>query len=105
MCGAQKERRTSPPMTAVEDAAGSAPSRGSPGLESEGPLRRLRRLDADALQLEHANLGRRAARRGEAPDLAAGRQDPVAGDDQGHRILGHGLADIARGLVPGPERL
>ena len=35
----------------------------------------------------------------------AGRQDPVAGDDQGHRIPGHGFADIARGFRPGAELL
>jgi hypothetical protein len=42
-------------------------------------LRRAGRLDMNALQLEHADLGRRAARRGKTTNLAAGRQDPVAG--------------------------
>src|SRR5436190_19029272 len=50
-------------------------------------------------------LRRRAPRRGEAPDLAAGGQDPMAGNDQRHRILGHSLADIARGLRAGAELL
>ena len=53
----------------------------------------------NALQLEHADLSRRAAWRGKTTDLAAGRQDPVAGDDQRHRILGHGFTDVARGLI------
>ena len=77
----------------------------SPGLEPKRLLSRLRWLDMNALQLEHADLGRRAAWRGKTTNLAAGRQDPVAGDDQRHRILGHGLTDIARGLWPGAEFL
>jgi hypothetical protein len=51
----------------------------------------------NALQFEHVHLRRRAPRRGEAPDLAAGGQDSMAGNDQ-HRILGYSLADIARGV-------
>jgi len=57
----------------------------------------------NALQLKHADLGRRTARRGKTTNLTAGRQDPVTGDDQRHRIPGHGLTDIARGLRPGTE--
>ena len=57
----------------------------------------------NALQLEHANLGRRTARRGKTANLAAGCQDPVTGNDQRHRIPGHGLTDIARGLPPGTQ--
>jgi hypothetical protein len=36
-------------------------------------------------------------------DLAACRQNPVTGDDQRHRVSGHGLTDIARGFRPGAE--
>src|SRR5207247_4926771 len=57
----------------------------------------------NALQLEHADLRHRAAWRGKAANLTTGRQDPVAGDDQRHRIVGHGLTDIARGLWPHAE--
>src|SRR5438876_8261962 len=39
------------------------------------------------------------------PILPPARQDPVAGDDQGHRIPGHSLADVARGFWPGAEFL
>jgi hypothetical protein len=56
---------------------------------------RSRLLDMNALQLEHAHLGRRSWR-GETADPASGRQDPMAGDDQRHRISGHGLADLAQ---------
>src|SRR6202045_2767645 len=77
----------------------------SPGLEPKRLLSRLRRLDMNAFQLEHADLGRRAAWRGKTTNLAAGRQDPVAGDDQRHRVLCHRLTDIARGLWPGAEFL
>ena len=47
------------------------------------------------------------AGRGENPrrDLAARRQDPVAWDDQGNGIPGHGLADVARRLAAGPNLL
>ena len=38
-------------------------------------------------------------------NLAACRQDPVAGDDQRDRIVGHGLADIARSFRSGAEFL
>ena len=57
------------------------------------------------LQREHADLGRRAAWRGETTNLAACRQDPVAGDDQRHRIVRHGLTDIARSFRSGTEFL
>jgi hypothetical protein len=57
----------------------------------------------NALQLKHADLGRRTARRGKTTNLTAGRQNPVTGDDQRHRIPGHGLTDIARGLRPGTK--
>src|SRR5262249_53617299 len=73
--------------------------------EPEGSLRRWRRLEADALQFQHAALRRRAAGRGKAADLAAGGQDAVAGDEQGDRIRRHGLAAIARGLRTGAEFL
>src|SRR5207249_4891096 len=74
-----------------------------PNLETKRLLSRLRRLDVNALQLEQADLGRRAARRRKTTGLTARRQDPVAGDDQRHRIVGHGLPDIACGLWPGAE--
>ena len=57
----------------------------------------------NALQREHADLGRRAAWCGKTTNLTAGREDPVAGDDQRHRIPGHGLTDIAGGFWPGTE--
>jgi hypothetical protein len=59
----------------------------------------------NALQREHADLGRRAAWSGKTANLTAGRQDPVAGDDQRHRIPGHGLTDIARSFWPGAKLL
>jgi len=59
----------------------------------------------DPLQLEHADLGRRAARRGESTHLVPGGQHPVAGDDQWNRISGHGLPDIARRFGSGAEFL
>lgn len=59
----------------------------------------------NALQFEHADLGRRAAWRGKTANLPAGCQDPVAGDDERHRIPGHRLTDIARRLWPGAEFL
>src|SRR5215831_8519431 len=59
----------------------------------------------NALQRKHASLGRRAAWRRKTANLAAGRQDSVAGNDQRDRILGHRLTDIARDLRPGPELL
>jgi putative ABC transport system substrate-binding protein len=59
-----------------------------------------------AYSADWGELGRRmATRRGKPPDLAAGRQDPVAGDHQGYRIPGHGFADIACGLRLGAELL
>ena len=76
-----------------------------PSSEPKRPLSRSRWLEMNALQLEHAHLGRRAAWRGKTTNLAAGRQDPVAGDDQRHRILGHGLTHITRGLWPGTDFL
>src|ERR1700719_4319559 len=57
------------------------------------------------LQREHADLSRRAAWRGKTTNLTAGRQDPVAGDDSCHRILGHGLTDIPRSFWPGAKFL
>src|SRR5579883_3460962 len=76
-----------------------------PYSESERPLGGCWRRDMNALELEHADLGRRAPWRRKAADPAAGSQDPVAGDDQRHRILGHRLADIAGGLGPGAKLL
>jgi hypothetical protein len=43
--------------------------------------------------------------RGKTTNLTAGREDPVAGDDQRHRIPGHGLTDIARRFWPSAEPL
>ena len=51
------------------------------------------------------SLRRRAAGRGEAADFAAGGQDPVTGNDQGRRIAGHRLADVARRLAAGADLL
>jgi hypothetical protein len=59
----------------------------------------------NAFQRKHAYLGRRAAWRGKTANLAAGRKDPVAGDDQRDRIPGHGLTDIARSFWPGTKLL
>jgi len=42
---------------------------------------------------------------GKTANLTSGRKDPVAGDDQRHRIPGHGLTDIARSFWPGAELL
>jgi hypothetical protein len=68
-------------------------------------LRRWGWLDVNAFQSKHADLGRRAAWRGKTTNLTPCRQDPVAGDDQRHRILRHGLADIACGFGSGAEFL
>jgi hypothetical protein len=59
----------------------------------------------NALQREHASLGRRAAGRRKTTNFAASRQDPVARDEKGHRIPRHGLANITRGFRSGPEFL
>src|SRR5215472_17470817 len=76
-----------------------------PPLKPERLLCRPCRLDLNALQREHADLGRRTAWRGKTTSLTPGRQDPVAGDHQRHRILRHGLADIARGFRSSAEFL
>ena len=57
----------------------------------------------NTFEFEHADLGGRAAWRGKAAHLAAGSQDPMARDDQRHRIFGHGLADISRRFWAGAE--
>src|SRR5262249_55845952 len=51
-----------------------------PPLKPERLLCRPCRLDVNALQREHANLGCRAAWRGKTTNLTPCRQDPVAGD-------------------------
>ena len=66
------------------------------GLEAERLLRGGRRPDPHAFERQHLLLGRRAARRGEAADLAARRQDAMAGNDQRHRIGPERLAGLAR---------
>src|SRR5688572_5360422 len=66
-------------------------------------LRTFRRPDLDAFQVEHPNLGYRAARSRKSTDLAAGGQDPVTGNDQRYRIAGHGSTYVARSLWPTPE--
>src|SRR5215471_7521344 len=76
-----------------------------PPLKPERLLYRSRWLDLNALQREHADLGCRAAWRGKTTNLTPRRQNPVAGDHQRHRILRHGLADIARGFRSGGEFL
>src|SRR6185295_1744606 len=63
-------------------------------LEAESLLGWWRRREA-AFQLEHPLFGRRAAGCGEAAELAAGREHPMARNDQRHRILRHRLADAA----------
>ena len=65
------------------------------------PKRKLRLvsfhgLDLNALEFEHTALGSRPARGGEAADPVARRKDPVARNDQGHRIACHRLTDFAR---------
>src|SRR5215471_13000348 len=74
-------------------------------LEPKGSLRLRPWLHMDPLQLEHADLDRRAARRGESTHRVPGGQHPVAGDDQWNRIPGHGLTDIARHFGSGAEFL
>jgi hypothetical protein len=74
-------------------------------LESESLLRRLWRVKANALQFEHTGLRFRAARRGETADLATRGQHSVTGNDQGHRIFGHRLADVARRFAAGADLL
>jgi hypothetical protein len=64
-------------------------------------LCRWRWPDMNALQREHASLGCRTAWRGKTANLAACRQDPVARDDQGHRITRHGPANITGGFRSG----
>src|SRR5215831_7204580 len=76
-----------------------------PPLKPERLLCRSRWLNPNAFQREHPDLGRRAAWRGKPTNLAPRRKDPVARDHQRHRILGHGLADIARGFRSGAEFL
>src|SRR5215472_15106317 len=76
-----------------------------PPLKPERLLCRPCRLDVNALQREHADLGRRAAWRGKTTNLTPCRQDSVAGDHQRHGVLRHGLADIARGFRSGAELL
>jgi len=76
-----------------------------PLLKPERLLCRSCRLDLNALQREHPDLGCRAVWCGKTTNLTSRRQDPVAGDDQRHRILRHGLADIARAFRSGAEFL
>ena len=57
---------------------------------------------------EHADLGRRAARRGKTANLTAGRQDPVAGNkaarpDFWPSLDQHRAQPPARRRVPSPE--
>lgn len=59
----------------------------------------------NTLQFEHTDLRSRAPRRRKAADFAASRQYAMARDDQRHRILGHGFADIASGFRSGAEFL
>ena len=75
----------------------------APRSKRERSLSRSRGRDVNALQLKHADFSRRATRRGKTTNLTAGRQNPVTGDDQRHRIPSHGSTDIARGLRPGTE--
>ena len=84
---------------------GSCRRRPVRGLELEGSLRRSSRREGDALQFEHAPFGGYAARCGKAAELTARGQHPVAGDDEGYRVMGHGLADIAGGLRPSAQLL
>ena len=72
-------------------------------LKLERLLRRSWWLEVDALQRQHMLFCRRAARRRKTTELPAGRQHPVAGDDQRHRIPDHGLTDIARSFWPGAK--
>src|SRR5580704_6650147 len=69
-------------------------------LKRQHPLRWPLRLEIDPLQFEHTALRRRAAGCREAADLAAGRQDAVAGDDERDRVLRHRLTDVAGALRP-----
>src|SRR5580698_4413080 len=85
-------------------AEGLLSGRGIACLEQR-TLSRWWRLDMNTLQLEHSELGGRAARRGKTTNLAASCQDPVARDDQRDRVLGHGLTHIARGFWPRTQLL
>jgi hypothetical protein len=67
-----------PPVALARGTAKAAPlpprsARRGPGSEGEGSLRRDGRRQIDALEREHAELGRSAAGRRETADLAAGR--------------------------------
>ena len=74
-------------------------------LEPKRSLDRSRWRNMNAFQLEHADLGHRAAWRGKTIDLTASRQHPVAWNDQRHRVFRHGLTNIARSLRPSADFL
>jgi hypothetical protein len=78
-----------------------------PRSEREGPLSRSRWLDVTALQLKHADLGRRTARRGKTTNLtdairlAEASRDIVAQAFAAERYgqyLGHPLAQYEKSL-------
>src|SRR5262245_16969958 len=83
-------------------ALGNSPDK---GLELKGFLRRGWRRERNAFQRKHAPLGAGAAGCRKAAKLAAGRQNAVTGNNQRHRIMGHGLTDVARSLRSGAELL
>ena len=85
------------------DDPASAVAGGLAASKPERLLCRWRRLQVNPLQREYTDLGRRATWRGKSADLPICRQDPVAGNDQRHRIRRHSLADIARGFRSGAE--
>ena len=57
-------------------------------------------LDLNALKFEHTALGSRPAWGGEAADPVACRKDPVARNDQWHRVACHRLTNVACRLRP-----
>jgi hypothetical protein len=74
-------------------------------LQPERLLRRLWRSEMDPFQLQHMDLGSRAARRRKPAHLAARREHPMARDDQRNWVLCHCLPDIAGGLGAGAQFL
>src|SRR5262249_62332392 len=84
---AQKKGFTETARAGLFDDPGSVVAEGLAASKPERLLCRWRRLQVNALQRKHPDLGRRAAWRGKSADPPACRQAPAAGDDQRHPIL------------------
>src|SRR5262249_50824921 len=67
--------------------------------KAEGLLDRARLFEMNAFKRQHASLRCGAAGCRKATKLAAGCQNAVTRNDQRHRVLGHCLTHIARGLT------